>query len=244
MLTRYRLTLTPANSCRGRNEWAYRMYAALLGHAPAEFTSAVHEDGITPLSQHLLPQGDHLQWTVTLLGDRSEATLGPILSGTDSYYLEKDRVNLKVTDRKAEVVEDIEDMLLRGTRHGELHRLRFCTATAFKSQGRYLNLPTTRLIIQSLIKKWNGCFPECPIEDEDGEGLDALAAGLRCREFLLQSRIYYLKGNSIPGFTGNLTLENRLSGFQKDLTSALLLFAGYAGVGIKTTLGMGGVETE
>lgn len=74
----------------------------------------------------------------------------------------------------------------------------------------YLPLPTTRLIVQSLMKKWNGCISECPIEDEDGQGMETLAAGLRPRDFQLRSRTYYLKGNSIPGFVGELTLENRL----------------------------------
>ena len=41
---------------------------------------------------------------------------------------------------------------------------------------------------------------------------------------------------------GELTLANRLDGFQRQLADALLLFADDAGVGIKTTLGMGGVE--
>lgn len=41
---------------------------------------------------------------------------------------------------------------------------------------------------------------------------------------------------------GDLTLENRLGGFHRELAEALLSFADFAGVGIKTTLGMGGVE--
>lgn len=125
--------------------------------------------------------------------------------------------------------------------NSQLHRLRFCTPTCFKSVGQYLPLPTTRLIVQSLMKKWNGCISECPIEDEDGQGMETLAAGLRPRDFQLRSRTYYLKGNSIPGFVGELTLENRLDGFHRELADALLLFADFAGIGIKTTLGMGGV---
>ena len=49
--------------------------------------------------------------------------------------------------------------------------LRFQTPTAFKSRGQYVNLPTTRLLMQSLVQKWNGSFLDCPIEDEDGLGV-------------------------------------------------------------------------
>ena len=72
--------------------------------------------------------------------------------------------------------------------------------------------------------------------------MEALAVGLRPRSFGLHDQTYYLKGNSIPGFVGELTLENRLDGFHRELANALLYFADFAGVGIKTTLGMGGVE--
>ena len=91
------------------------------------------------------------------------------------------------------------------------------------------------------MKKWNGCFPECPIEDEDGEGLQALAEGLSISHFHIKDRAYWLKGTPVPGFVGELTLSNQLDGFHRQLASSLLIFAQYAGVGIKTTLGMGGV---
>lgn len=244
MLTQYRLTLLPAGPCHPRPEWGYRLYAALLARAPAPFSIDVHEDGVTPMSQFLSRQGEDLVWTVNLLGAYSHAALSPILEETRELYLEKDKVALRVTDRRREQVPDVETLLDMGAAHSGLHRLQFRTATGFKSHGRYLNLPTARLIVQSLIKKWNGSFPDCVIEDEDGEGLEALADGLRCRDFRLQSRMFYLKGSSIPGFVGELTLENRLSAFHRELANALLLFSGYAGVGIKTTLGMGGVRVN
>ena len=82
------------------------------------------------------------------------------------------------------------------------------------------------------------------IEDEDGEGIQAIANGLRIADYRLSSRDYLLKGQSIPGFTGELTLKCRLDGFHLTMANLLLHFAPYAGVGIKTALGMGGVTCE
>ena len=53
-----------------------------------------------------------------------------------------------------------------------------------------------------------------------------------------------INGQSIPGFTGELTLKCRLDGFHLTMANLLLHFAPYAGVGIKTALGMGGVTCE
>lgn len=241
MLTRYRLVLTPDQPCRSRPEWAYRLYAALLAQAPASFGKQVHEMSISPVSQYLDRRGDRLFWMVTLLGQQAESALGPLLEEEAPISLEKDQVQLRPTLKEADHIADPEELFARSAGTG-FHHLEIRTAAGFKSRGQYQILPTSRLILQSLVKKWNGCVPECPIEDEDGEGVDALAAGLVCRRFQLRDRIYFLKGNAIPGFVGRLTMENRLSGFQRELTDALLTFSGYVGIGIKTSLGMGGVE--
>lgn len=243
MLTQYRFHLTPDRACSAQPEWGYRLYAALLERSDADFGESVHRDGVTPVSQHLTVAPDGaLLWTVGLLGAEAEAALSDVLKQTEQITLKRDRITLAAQPPERRTIADTDALLALAAKHPGEHRLAFRTATAFKSRGKYLNLPTTRLIVQSLIKKWNGCITDCPIEDEDGEGLDALADGLRVKSFQLSDRQYCLKGNPIPGFTGEMILENRLSGFQRQLTDALLLFADYAGVGIKTTLGMGGVE--
>lgn len=241
MLTQYRVELTPDQPCHSRPEWAYRLYAALLERAPASFGELVHEIRISPVSQYLDRREGRLLWTVTLLGQQAESVLGPLLQEQKPIGLEKDRVLLRPVLREVDHIADPEELFARSAGTG-FHHLEVRTAAGFKSRGQYQILPTSRLILQSLVKKWNGCVPECPIEDEDGEGVDALAAGLVCRRFQLRDRTYFLKGSAIPGFVGTLTMENRLSGFQRELTDALMTFSGYAGIGIKTSLGMGGVE--
>ena len=244
MLTQYRLTLKPEGLPQSRPELAYRLYAALLSRSPAAFAASAHEDAVTPVSQFLtlLDQGE-LLWTVNLLGERSEAALSDVMDGLELLDLERGG-RVRVTERSRKYIPDADALFALAEQSGRLHRLEFRTPTAFKSRGQYLNLPTTRLILQSLIRKWNGSVTECPIADEDGEGLEALAAGITCRSFRLQDQAYHLKGSTIPGFVGNLVLENRLEGFHRLLADALFHFSVYAGVGIKTTLGMGGVETE
>ena len=242
MLTRYTLTLAPQGPGHSRPEWAYHLYAALLEGAPAEFGAASHRDGATPVSQYLSREGERLVWRVTLLGGESEAALAPVLEAREAYHLKKDGVTLHVARRSWDHIADVEELFVRSAWCSGLHRLTVRTPAAFKSRGVYQILPTPRFILQSLIKQWNGCFPGCPIEDGDGEGMEAMAAGLLCRGYQLRDQSYFLKGNHIPGFVGSLTLDStRLPGFHRTLTDALLYFSGYAGIGIKTALGMGGV---
>lgn len=242
LLTQYRLRLAADAPRAPQPEWGYYLYAELLRAAPDGFAGAVHANAVTPLSQYLCGGEDGLFWNVTLLGDESCAALGGVLDGIERLPLQKERCTLSVTERTRHSISDVEALLAAGEAHGARHRLEFCTPAAFRSRGAYQTLPSQRLLLQSLIKKWNGCFAGCPIEDAGGEGLEAMAAGLLCAQFSLHSAGYRLKGHTIPGFTGSILLENRLEGFHRTLASALLLFAGYAGAGIKTTLGMGGVR--
>ncbi len=239
MLTQYSLTLRGDPASRPRPDWAYRLYAELLYAAPPDFATAIHQNAITPVSHYLLCGPAECLWRVSLLGEPAEAALGPVLESKREYRLRRDNAAFQVAGWQKRTFDRAESLLFfedAGT-----FELSFVTPTAFKSRGQYLNLPTSRLIVQSLIKKWNGCFLDCPIEDEDGEGMEALAAGLVCRSFRLHDQSYRLKGLTINGFVGDMTLENHLQGFHRQLANALLFFAGQAGVGIKTALGMGGV---
>ena len=220
-------------------------FGCVLGGAmglPEGFGAALHQNAVTSLSQFVWAEKTGaLHWTVSLLGEISEEILSPLLEGVPSLYLERDRVELRVTAIRSDWVHDVDELFARAARQEGRHALRFQTPTAFKSRGQYVNLPTTRLLMQSLVQKWNGSFLDCPIEDEDGLGVETLAAGLRWRGFQLRDQSYRLKGSAIPGFVGRTVVENRLSGFHRQLADALLLFSGYSGVGIKTALGMGGV---
>lgn len=240
MLTRYAFSMTPDRPCRLRPEWGYHLYAALLSRLPGEFARRVHEDGASPVSQFVRLEGGAPRWSVTLLGEEAEGIVGPVLERGEPFVLRKDGVVLTPAPAGRDRIADADELFRRGG--GRFHRLEFCTPAAFKSRGQYLNLPTPRLILQSLMKKWNGCFPDCPIVDEDGCGMDAMAGGLTFRDFSLRSAAYALKGRPVPGFRGTLMVENTLSGFHRELAGTLLVFSGFAGVGIKTTLGMGGVR--
>lgn len=245
MLTQYRLYLELDRDCIPKPEWGYKLYSALLEKSPVDFGEQAHIDGVTPVSQFFFSERvDQAIWIVTLLGNQAEEKLIETLETLETLHLNKDRITLAVQKRHRMQIDDADELLSLAKQHNGFHPLQFRTPTAFKSRGQYLNLPTPRLIVQSLIKKWNGCILECPIDDENNEGMEALAAGLRFRAFQIQNQMYYLKGSSIPGFSGTILMENRLSGFHRQLLDALLLFAGYSGIGIKTTLGMGGVVVK
>lgn len=215
---------------------AYPLYAAMLERTPGDFASRLHDSAVTPVSQYVC--GDI--WRVSLFGDASISTLAPVLEDLKTVLLRRDRTRLDLELTGIETIGSVEQLLdAPPLDRGQLQLL---TPTAFKSGGVYQLLPTQRLVMQSLILKWNGCFGDvCPIEDEGG-GLEALAEGLRYRSVQLDSRLYSMKHTQIPGVTGSIAFDTRLEGFHRQLANALLTFGTHSGLGIKTTLGMGGLQ--
>ena len=234
MIQTYRFRLSaPQNAAA-----AYPLYAAMLERAPRDFGARLHESAVTPVSQYV--SGG--LWQVSLFGEDAALNLSPVLEQMQTVFLRREQTELGLQLLDRDTISSVEELLDRQLpQRGTLHLM---TPTAFKSAGVYQLLPTQRLLIQSLILKWNGCFgAECPIED-DGGGLEALAAGLRYRSVRLDTRDYAMKHTRIPGILGEIAYENNLSGFHRQLSDALLTFGTYSGIGIKTALGMGGLQIQ
>ena len=98
------------------------------------------------------------------------------------------------------------------------------------------------LLAASLVLHWNTAFPDCQLSDPDA--LDAILRGLRILDYSLHTVSYPIKNTRIPGFVGSAVVEARLALPLLELWNALLSFAPYGGIGIKTALGMGGVSVE
>lgn len=74
--------------------------------------------------------------------------------------------------------------------------------------------------------------------------LQAALLDKRCFASAQEFVLYTLKSARIPGFSGHLTLSSSLSAPMQEVRNLLLVFSTLCGIGIKTTLGMGGVTLE
>ena len=223
------------------SSWAYRIYGWMMQQLPSETAAWLHEQGVHPLSQYLAY--DSLQqatvWTSTFLDQTLAEQVKPLLN--DRTVLELHGTPLYLEPLYSNTLEGGMQLLL-AARNAPVRRakLRFCTPCAFKQSGRYAIYPQESLLLQSLVLHWNAAFPDCPLDDPDA--LDALLRGTQIVEYNLHTPAYYLKGTRIPGFVGSAVVDAHLSLPLLEVWNALLAFAPYGGIGIKTALGMGGAE--
>ena len=206
--------------------WAYRLYAWLLTRMPREEGDWLHQTGEHPISQFLFYDKDTQQmvWTVNLLCTELETRLSPPLLETNTIDLHGCPISVeRQTIRK---VPGPEALIFQGR--------------AFKQAGRYAIFPQERLLLQSLLGRWNYLCPDYPLTDEDA--ISALLEGIHIVDYALRTTRYRMKDTAIPGFCGKIQVEAKLPLPLLELWGALVCLAPYGGIGIKTTLGMGGTQ--
>lgn len=243
MITQYILTISDGSGRPRPSFWAYRLYAWLLSQIDGDYAELIHRSGENPLSQYLYrdPSLGRDLWVVTILNDTVTSHFDPVLQTVQEIRLHTGTLHTTLEAVRTCTLTQLTNAA-QGRARSRRSALRFVTATAFKSGGRYAIFPQKRWLLQSLISRWQIAFPEMPLDDPDAFLL--LEDGLHITDYTLHTTRYPLKTVKIPGFLGTITVDSRLAAPMEEVWQLLLSFAPYSGVGIKTTLGMGALQTE
>lgn len=179
-------------------------------------------------------------WRGNLLTERAASVFSPALEAVHTISLHTDEVSI-VSKNVSEIRfrEIIEKAQLEPHSQAELQ---FITASSFKQSGRYVIFPQEKLILQSLVNRWNLFCNEYPLEDADA--LRMLECGIAISDYSLKTVRFHLKNVYIPAFVGKVMIRSRLPAPLADVWQSVLLWANYCGIGIKTTLGMGGTSVR
>lgn len=239
MITQYVMTLQAVPGHPLYPDSAYRLYAYLLEQLPPDAAQWLHETGTRGISQYLRYRKETgmYQWTVNILDDEIASLLCSRINTLDAVSIEQQVFSISGRESRQVTL----DALLAHNVTVNHTTVSFCTPTAFRQTGRYTIFPQERLILQSLVLRWNEVFPMCPLEDPDA--FEAMLAGIHIVDYQLRTTRFLLKGIRIPGFTGSCVIEAKLAPPLLNLWNALLSFSSFSGIGIKTGIGMGGVQT-
>ena len=221
----------------------YRLWAWLLGEIGEENAAALHDSTEKPFSHGTYYDAERkgFVWKICLLSREMCGLFMPVLDRAGSVRLGRETVGLTLVERSsfactAELVRE-----LSAPGDAMLVRLHFLTPTAFKSRGEYVIFPEVHQIVRSLVGRWNSLFPdEAQLADM---AVPLMTDVLRIRDYDLRTCRFGLKDSKVPGFTGSVLLMPVPQGERSaELIGQMLGFAEYAGVGIKTALGMGCVS--
>lgn len=117
----------------------------------------------------------------------------------------------------------------------------FRTPTSFRRQGEQVLFPLPGLVFGSLASRWNAFAPWALPSDRFAE-----FELLRVSRYELRTSVVKFSRFVLLGFVGRITytLPRDMPAPIVVMIAALGRYAPYAGVGYRTTMGMGGVETD
>lgn len=243
MIKHYKFKLIHDGTQKINSNISYPLYSELLKYVSVDFAETMHEQSFTPLSQHIeLLNDTEVIWHISLFGEESISEFSPKLESLSDIKLDTKGTLLHVDEKIAEFVITFDEIISEATKTDNMvwQSIKLVAPTTFKSAGQYVLFPSSDLIIKSLVSKWNYVCEDYALDDDDM--LDMLLRGVKISGYRLSSTSFRMKGQNIPSFVGNIKLNARMSAPIMQIYKSLLIFGEYSGVGIKTALGMGGLE--
>lgn len=220
-------------------------HGVLISEINKEWAGRMHEQQVRPYSQYLLVKEGKPCWRLAALTEEAfEHILQPIMR-KDSLFLEQKGYEVgvgKFSILKKDSFQGLEERFWTGTDKVHHIDMEFLTSASFKKNGEYMIFPELPLVFNNLIRKWN-VYSDSMVLGEERLG-DKLAEFMCITDYRLHTHPFSVEGRRIRAFRGSI----RLGLFKDDITrrmaSMLAAFADYAGIGIKTAMGMGAVESD
>ena len=215
---------------------------ALLECADAQYVGILHQLPFNPYSQYCFLNDDgNIVWRVNALTDDAARQLIEPLRFLDRVQLRAAGVSFDVLSSSLNSL-DIKCLLDSIYEDGPSKvKMLFLTPAAFRSRGSYVIMPTPHLVFQNLLMHYSQVYEGS--REIDGETVDFIDQNVRICSYSLQSRYFdhvAPQGKKIPAFVGSMTLSINGPSSMVGLARMLLEFGEYAGIGIKTSMGMGG----
>lgn len=217
------------------------MHGILMESISPDYAEKMHEKSLRPFSQYVHYENNCNFWIVSTL-DRVayENIIIPLLSLKTAEVRQKnDTIYFHTAEQK--IISYNELLAHNNITSGKSSNIRidFITPTAFRSAGSYVNIPSSRLIFNSLARRFDICYG---IQNNDYEVfLSEVEKYISITEYSLKSTAFSLEGRNVPAFMGYIVMNIKGDCQLRSYLSMLCEFAVYSGTGIKTALGMGQV---
>jgi CRISPR-associated endoribonuclease Cas6 len=230
---------------RANYNWGSLFHGFLMQALPAETADMLHESGLRPFSQYILPQTDQqLIWNIGVWEGNMAEQIMKSVGSCSRIELAQKGITLEVGGMQRIIQTETEHFsrFFMGDNPCRRYEIEFLTPCTHKKDGGYVLFPSPELIINSLSRRYSAYNENISLDDP--AVMQEVTRYIRIVRYSLRSAVYYLESTKITGYTGSITLVVGGPEQLARLAGALLSFAEYSGLGIKTALGMGGVRIK
>lgn len=230
------------------------VFAALEAHN-AGLSARIHAAEVKPFrigqSRWISPEDTahgrtQLDFQLGLLDDQLLELFLEALAPDAVYGSDTDSLRAEVYSAEVVMQESYEALYSRHASAvvGREIRLELLTPTTFRNTDLDMPFPVPKTVFYGLQRRWEQhCALHCGPQFNDWVG-----RAVRVRDFHLRPRSVYFKGmrgNAMTASIGEATYEIARPGDYEPVFARLLAdYANYAGIGYKTTFGLGHVEAS
>lgn len=211
------------------------------------YAGYLHGLPFNPYSQYCLfnPENNQIVWKIAALTDEAAEYLIKPMQICDSVFLKKLDSELSVTAKTTNVIplKSLTDLIAND--QTQKSSISFITPSAFKSKGTYVFIPSVRLVFQNLLMRYGQVYGAD--KEIDPETVDFIDNHVAITSYSIRSRYFdnaMQEGRKLPAFIGDINLSAKGPQQLIGLVRMLITFAEYSGIGIKTSMGMGGVQCK
>lgn len=228
------------------------LHGFIMEQIDTDYADYLHSQEVRPYSQFIKADSKKnlLHWRISALdSEASNKLLQPLLEMEPSIYLKRKKTKLTIQSRCLSDVQSYKELAQKyflpekSAKHlKDTIKFKFMTSTGFKSSGQYLIFPDAYLIFNSLLRRFNAFSG---IDSFMQKGLaQNLMQEVHVDDYDLHYSPFSVEGRKIPAFKGTYSLKISKNDMACRIISMLSEYAAYAGVGIKTSLGMGAVKAD
>ena len=218
-----------------------RLQGFIMENLDSEYAEYLHTMQYHPYTQYIETIDNSTSlWNINLLDGQAIDNIKKMINIGDTIKLDSDEEISIIDIQYDEITEDNLLKELSIVKPNRYARIKIITPAAFKSYGEYYFWPDVKLIFNSIINRFNKFSSNFTLEDTDI--INDIVENFVIVDYNIKTRNFYLEGIKIKGFVGNITFRFNGTMQLANIGNMLLKYGEFTGIGIKTSMGMGGFK--
>lgn len=248
-ITTFDITVKFENNLPIHQSMGSVFHGIIMQHIDTNYATELHRSQVHPYRQFIFldERTKSYIWRIITFTKTCESQMRLMIQALpESVYVRQKQVYLKILYISASTTShDALCELILGPNLDEPANIQelqliFKTSTSFKSQNAYQPFPDLERIFQSLLKRWNTFSNSYTFTAPDLA--KQLCQATTLVDYQVKFKPYRVEKTQIPAFIGHYTVRFKKNHSLAPLAMLLLFYSQFTGVGIKTSLGMGGIH--
>ena len=228
--------------------WGSIFQGALMDMLDKAYVEYLHNQSLNPYSQYVFfdkEQNTYIWQIATLTQDAKINIIDKIMEKLGHTVLLKHN-NEHLTVASKQIIKSIsykefvDNIYLKEPTR--IKNIKLLTPTTYKSNNDYQIFPSVKALYTSVYNKWNLFSNKISLADE--EVFEHIITHSLIINYNLKSYKYDLEKVHLNSFIGNFSLLFKGPTELITISQLLLEYGKFAGLGAKTTMGMGGINFE